>query len=292
MGVVGFSRAGAFAEFPGVGELSMTRAIVLYRDAQAADGGTTGVDDVGVALVTDGEYAAASEALDLGSGRIRQLDLATEAIILDWVYASTLDYVRMLIRATSGHPVEGEEGFGRSLRQYCQDILLGVLGRIGFDPLTRPAFLRLGFRDIVRDFDPNDRAVIRIGSGEGDGIEVELDAENHALLVSHRRVAPGTDLERVLQSTFPSGRVRKLPFRAQVRYRIAFPVSCGFGELRALLDEVRIGLLALLSSVEPERYVAARHAIEVFGPRDTLAQLDPRGGARSSSAYLAAAGVA
>src|SRR5690606_12732469 len=113
-------------------------------------------------LVLDGEYAASAEVLELGSGTIRQLDLSAELVILDWVYEPTLDHVRLLLDTPrdlslmSGGVVPGP------LVQYCQAITLSVLGRVGYNALTRPTVLRMGFRDIVRDLDMNERTAVRI----------------------------------------------------------------------------------------------------------------------------------
>ena len=40
-----------------------------------------------------GRYAATAEALDLGSGKVKVLDLSTELVVLDWVYEPTLEHV-------------------------------------------------------------------------------------------------------------------------------------------------------------------------------------------------------
>ncbi len=275
MGVAGYARLDARAEISGMGDPSLSRAIIRYREVQTVDGGLAGADDVGVALVLDGEYPAAAEAIDLGSGRIRHLDLATEVVVLDWVYPSTLDYVCRLIGSAAGLDdaiLEGE--FGRALRQYCHDILLGVLGRIGFDPFTRPAYVRLGFRDIIRDLDPNERPVVRISLGRDDQLDIEIDIDDNALLITRRGRVHGGELKQALGAAFPSGHVDLESVAGRERFRVAFPLPASFASLRRQMDEIRSGILELCSRFEPDRHHATSHALGVFGPRDTLVLLE------------------
>ncbi len=294
MGVATYARLDTLTEFPGAGEFSLTRAIVRYREEEVVDGTTGGVDDIGVALVVDGAYAAAVEAVDLGSGRLRHLDLATGVVILDWVYASTLDYVGMLLRAPHASPSVAADGDpSHPLRRYCESIALGVLDRIGFGALTRPSLLRIGFRDIVRDLDPNEQLVVRVGAGQDDRLEVRLDSDTNALLVWRRRPSADAGLKRLLSALFPGADVRRLPPEPHARYQLRFPLPYTFEDARDLLRELRDGLLGLFANFEPERHRAARHTLDVFGPRDTLAHLDRAAAVVSPPLYPGpAAGVA
>ncbi|HEX7119230.1 MAG TPA: hypothetical protein VF212_10605 [Longimicrobiales bacterium] len=282
MRTASYARFDTLAEFPGTGDLSLTRAIVRYRDEQRVDGGATEADDIGVALVVDGEYAAAAEALDLGSGRMLYLDLSTGVVILDWVYASTLDYVRMLLRIQEAQGAAAVDE-ARSVRRYGESIALGVLDRLGFGAFTRPTYLRMGFRDIVRDLDPNEHSVVRVAAGADDRIEVRFDCDTNALLVRCSRPADDARLRRLLAALFPGAHVRPLPPDTRARYQLRFPLPETFEDARELLREIRDGLLGLFANFEPERHRAVRHALDVFGPRDTLGQLD-RGAADLSRA--------
>lgn len=292
MGAATYARLDTLTEFPGAGELSLTRAIVQYREAQAVDGAGEGIDDIGVALVVDGDYAAAAEALDLGSGRIRHLDLATEVVILDWVYASTLDYVRILLRTPGTLFATPAADPASPLRRYGQDIALGVLARIGFGALTRPTFLRIGFRDILRDLDPNEHPAVRVAAGPDDRIEVRMDCDNNGLLVWRRRPAGDAELKRLLLALFPTADVRRLAPEAHARFQLRFPLPYTFQDARDLLRDLRDGILGLFANFEPERHRATRHALDVFGPRDTLSRLGRRPVEPPARVFAPAAGVA
>lgn len=285
MGTAGYARIDALMEFPGTGDLSLTRAIVRYQPEQCVDGSSPRADDLGLALVVDGDYVAAVEAVELGSGRLLHLDLSTTVAILDWVYPSTLDYVRLLLRipheedfAAPGEAVPG------TLRGYCETIALGVLGRLDFGPLTRSTILRLGFRDILRDLDPHEDPVVRIQAGPNDRIEAWLDCDANALLV-RRRGSSDVEQARLLASLFPGAHVRAIPTETRSGHQLRFPLPTTLDDARAQLRELRDGLLGLLASYEPERHRAIRHGLDIFGPRDTLAQLD-RDAFAAADAYL------
>ena len=89
----------AMGDVPGICELPLTRAIVQYRDVHEMDTPGGRIEDIGLALVVEGRYASAAEALDLGSGRMKTLDLSTELVVLDWVYEPTLEHVAGLVTA-------------------------------------------------------------------------------------------------------------------------------------------------------------------------------------------------
>lgn len=272
MGTAARARFDALMEFPGMGDLSLTRAIVRYQEGQLVDGSRPGADDLGVALVVDGEYVAAAEVIELGSGRMLHLDLSTGVVILDWVYPSTLDYVRLLLRSARDIDASGDDAPG-TLRAYCETIALGVLGQSGFGALTRTTILRLGFRDILRDLDPHEDAAVRIQAGPDDRIEATLDCDANALVVHWRGQADGVQ-PRLLASLFPSAHVRAAPAATGAAYQLRFPLPCNLDDARAQLREVRDGLLGLFATYEPDRYRSIRHALDIFGPRDTLVQLD------------------
>ena len=62
------ARPEAMGDVPGVCELPLTRAIVQYRDVHEMDAPGGRIEDIGLALVVEGRYAATSEAIDLGTG--------------------------------------------------------------------------------------------------------------------------------------------------------------------------------------------------------------------------------
>lgn len=274
MGTAARARLDALMEFPGTGDLSLTRAIVRYQEGQVVDGSHPSADDLGIALVIDGEYAAAAEAIELGSGRLLHLDLSTGVVVLDWVYPSTLDYVRLLLR--TARDVDFEVSFDDApgtLRAYCETITLGVLGRADFGSLARSTILRLGFRDIVRDLDPHEEAAVRLQAASGDRIEVRFDCDANALVVV-RRNGGGDSYQRLLASLFPGAHMRGIPMVGGMCHQLRYPVPFTLDDARAQLREVRDGLLGLLATYEPERYRAIRQALDIFGPRDTLAWLE------------------
>jgi len=263
MGTAARARLDALMEFPGTGDLSLTRAIVRYQEGQVVDGSHPSADDLGIALVIDGEYAAAAEAIELGSGRLLHLDLSTGVVILDWVYPSTLDYVRLLLRAVRDVDFEASaDDTPGTLRAYCETIT----------PPPPPP-LRLGFRDILRDLDPHEEAAVRIQAASGDRIEVRFDCDANALVVV-RRSGAGDSYQRLLASLFPGAHLRGVPMVGGVCHQLRYPAPFTLDDARAQLCEVRDGLLGLVATYEPERYRAIRQALDIFGPRDTLAWLE------------------
>ena len=128
-----------FASFPSLVPVVQYRHVhELYRH-----GGR--IQDIGLAVVVEGRFASSVRAMDLGSAEVKYLNLASELVILDWVYDPTLTHLRTL--AASGNDGEGTGDTRPSgeLRRYCFDLALRVLGRRGFSPLTRPTLLRIGF---------------------------------------------------------------------------------------------------------------------------------------------------
>ncbi|HLU25129.1 MAG TPA: hypothetical protein VKZ58_05440 [Longimicrobiales bacterium] len=279
MGIALKARPEALADVPGVGDLSLTRAVIQYRDGHQLDRGAGRIDDIGLGLVLDGEYAASAEVLELGSGTIRQLDLSAELVILDWVYEPTLDHVRLLLDTPrdlslmSGGVVPGP------LVQYCQAITLSVLGRVGYNALTRPTVLRMGFRDIVRDLDMNERTAVRIAIAPDDVATVSFIYDENSLYIERCRATPDAGFERLLLDAFPGADVRRCYVDSGTAYHLLFPLPLVLAEARALMDQLRLGLLRLYARYEPDRYAHIRRSIDTFGPRDTLEQLD-RGQAR------------
>lgn len=255
-------------DVPGVCEMPLTRAVVQYRDVHEMDTPGGRIEDIGMALVLEGRFAASAEAVDLGSGRMKVLDLSTELVVLDWVYEPTLEHVASLVTtAAAGGGVEG-------LRAYVSRLGLRVLERVGFGPLTRATFLRIGFRDICRDLDLHEGTSIRIVLGPGRLTRVHLDYDACALVFRTAFQDPDPGLERALLAAFPTGDVRRLvPLRATMAldYQVRFPLPETLGEAMDVLAAVRRGVGTLMAAFEPERHEATERLVATFGTRDTLA---------------------
>lgn len=266
----------AMGDVPGVCELPLTRAVVQYRDVHEVDAPGGRIEDIGLGLVVEGRFASSAEVLDLGSGRLKVLDLSTELVVLDWIYEPTLEHVGSLLRAEAAGGGEG------ALRGYVSRLGLRVLERVGFGPLTRPTFLRIGFRDICRDLDLHEGTSIRIVLGPGRLTRAHLDYDACALLFRTAFEQPDAELEHALLSAFPAGEVRRLvPARASeaLGYQVRFPLPESLMEAREVLAAMRRGVGGLMARFEPDRHRAVDRLVETFGTRETLAGLraaDPR----------------
>lgn len=266
-------RPEAMADVPGVCELPLTRAIVQYRDQHEVDVPGGRIRDIGLAVVLEGRYASAAEALDLGSADMKVLDLSGELVVLDWVYEPTLEHAAALVR-------EAAAGRGRQdLERFCSALGLSVLERVGFGPLTRPTLLRMGFRDVCRDLDLNDGTAVRIRLGEGRLVRAHMDYDSNALMLRTPTAQPDSALEDVLVEAFPDADLCRLvptsPAAAggyQVRFRLPFDLE----ELRAELTLIRSGLGRMLARFEPQRFKAIEGVVDTFGHRETLARMRDR----------------
>ena len=220
-----YARPEAMGDVPGICELRLTRAIVQYRDAHEMDAPGGRIEDIGLALVVEGRYAASAEVIDLGSGRLKVLDLSTELVVLDWVYEPTLDHVASLITATAATRDEG------SLQQYSFKLGIRILERVGFGPLTRPTFLRIGYRDICRDLDLHEGTSIRFVLGPGRLTRVHLDYDACALVFKTAFGEPDGPLEHALSEAFPSAEVCRFDpvwDTDSIEYRVRLPLPTTF----------------------------------------------------------------
>lgn len=274
MGLALRTRPEALADVPGVGDLPLTRAIIQYRESHHIESRGGRIEDIGLGLVLDGEYAASAVVLDLGSAEVRHLDLSAELVILDWVYEPTLDHVRLLLRSPRDLSLASGEVVAGPLRQYCQAITLSVLRRTGFTPLSRPTFLRIGFRDVVRDLDLNERTAARIVLAPGDVATFHFRYDDAVLRIERGRAGPDPEFERLLLDAFPGADSYRLPQHEGTGYDLRFPLPLSLAEARALMDEIRLGLLMLYARYEPQRYQVVRRALDVFGHANTLEQLE------------------
>lgn len=264
------ARPEAMGDVPGVCELPLTRAVVQYRDIHEMDTIGGRIEDIGLALVVEGRYAATAEAVDLGSGTVKVLDLTTELVVLDWVYEPTVDHVSELITASAA--TRSHE----ALQRYSRSLGLRVLERVGFGPLTRPTLLRVGFRDICRDLDLHEGTSIRFVLGPGRLTRAHLDYDSCALVFRTAFDEPDLQLEHSLSEAFPHSRLhREEPTRRDetISYHVRFPVPTTLYEARAVLAGMRRGLASLMARFEPDRFASTSKLIETFGARETLAGL-------------------
>ncbi len=261
------ARPEAMGDVPGICELSLTRAIVQYRDVHEMDTPGGRIEDIGLALVVEGRYAATAEAIDLGSGQLKVLDLSTELVVLDWVYEPTLAHVSGLITTTAGAPDNGV------LQQYGFQLGLRVLERIGFGPLTRATFLRLGYRDICRDLDLHEGTSIRFVLGPGRLTRAHLDYDACAIVFRTAFPEPDLQLEHALAEAFLAAELRRIePItdEASVEYHVRLPLPTTLTEARSCLGQMRRGLVSMLARFEPERFASLAAVMDTFGDRETL----------------------
>ncbi len=306
------SRPEAMADVPGICEIPLTRAVVQYRDAHELNRSGGRIQDIGLAVVVEGRFASSVRAIDLGSAEAKYLNLASELVILDWVYDPTLAHIRALaaagreVAATAAgreSAVAAAPGPSGELRRYCFDLALRILDRRGFSPLTRPTLLRIGFRDLCKDLDLHESTVVRIVSGRGEVTRVHLDYDANALVFRSAGPSLGETMKAGIREVFPG-----LPIQrpadddegGSTAWLVRFGVPVTFGELRASLLAMRRGIHRLLVRFEPERFRSVEGMLETFGERATLDLLarqgaeadwrDARVGSRSGRQGVPAAG--
>ena len=267
------ARPEAMGDVPGICQLPLTRAVVQYRELHEMDTPGGRIEDIGLALVVEGHQAGSAEVLDLGSGRIKVLDLSTELVVLDWVYEPTLGYVTELI--TEAAKTKQDE----PLRSYAYKLGLRVLERVGFGPLTRPTLLRIGYRDICRDFDLHEGTSIRFVLGPGRITRAYLNYDACALSFKTAFTEPDAPLEHALLDAFNSAEVRRFEIISEadsIEYQVRLALPTTFMETRASLGAMRRGLAALMARFEPDRLESVGHLMDTFGQRETLAGLRVR----------------
>jgi hypothetical protein len=264
------ARPEAMGDVPGICELPLTRAVVQYRDVHEMDAPGGRIEDIGLALVVEGRYAATSEVVDLGSGRVKVLDLSTELVVLDWVYGPTADHMSELITAAAA--TREDEG----LRRYSFQLGLRILERVGFGPLTRPTFLRVGYRDICRDLDLHEGTSIRFVLGPGRLTRAHLDYDACALVFRTAFREPDARLEHALAEAFPGADLRReepVGEADSISYHARLPLPTTLAEARTALGSMRRGLAALMARFEPDRFRPLEQVMDTFGARETLAGL-------------------
>lgn len=276
------SRPEAMADVPGICELPLTRAVVHYRDAHELHRTGGRIQDIGMAVVVEGQFASAVRAIDLGSAQVKHLNLSSELVILDWVYDPTLAHIRALagigreVATTAPDP-------SNELRRYCFDLALRVLDRRGFSHLTRPTLLRIGFRDLCKDLDLHESTVVRIVAESGEVTRVHLDYDANALVFSPTSSFLGRKMEAAIREIFPRLSIQRRPGRDSsgapvLEVRFGVPVT--FAELRTSLLAMRRGLNHLFARFEPERFRSVEGLLATFGERATLDRFARHGGER------------
>lgn len=273
------ARPEAMEDVPGVCELPLTRAIVQYRDVHEVEQVGGRIRDIGLALVLEGRYAATADAVDLGSGDVKRLDLSHELVVLDWAYEPTLEHAAELVRNAAAHGRDGD------LERFCFQVALRAIERNGFSPLTRPTLLRIGFRDVCRDLDLHEATAVRLALGGQRVVRVHMDYEGNALAVRTPTAHRDPALEDGLTSAFPVWDVRRLvpPSVAQAGgYQIRLPLSLSLAELREQVARIRSGLVRLIGRFEPSRAQRLEGHLDTFGERETLERIrDDRSSVRT-----------
>jgi hypothetical protein len=210
---------------------------------------------------------------------VKVLDLSTELVVLDWAYEPTTEHVTELVTATAA------TGDAAELRRYVFLVALRVLERVGFGPLSRPTFLRLGFRDICRDFDLHEGTSIRYVLGPGRVVRAHLDYDTCDLVFRTAMSAPDSILERALSEAFPEGQLRRFDALAPgvpIEYQVRLPIPTSLEEARGGIAAMRRGLSSLMARFEPDRYASLADVLETFGARETLSGLHVQGPARAA----------
>jgi hypothetical protein len=270
-------RPEAMADVPGVCELPLTRAVVQYRDVHEIDMDGGRIQDIGLALVLEGRYASAAAAIDLGSAEVKQLDLSSQLVVLDWVYDPTLEHVSRLVAEAARGDAAPEQR--ETLRRFSFRLALRLLERIGYGPLTRPSLLRIGFRDVCRDLDLHEGTSVRIVAGPGRILRAHLDYDGNALLFRTAGERSDPEIEAALLEAFPHADMRRLAPSdtgiAGYQVRLALPLT--LDEARATLKGIRSGLAHLVARFEPDRFRSLSAVLDTFGSRETLAQLHVSG---------------
>lgn len=275
------SRPEAMADVPGICELPLTRAVVHYRDAHELHRAGGRIQDIGMAVVVEGRFASAVRAIDLGSAEVKYLNLASELVILDWVYDPTLAHIRALEAPGRDAAATADMGPSNELRRYCFDLALRVLDRRGFSHLTRPTLLRIGFRDLCKDLDLHESTVVRIVAGRGEVTRVHLDYDANALVFSPTSSSLGRRMEAAIREIFPRLSIQRPPggdSSGAPAWEVRFGVPVTFAELRTSLLTMRRGLSHLFARFEPERYRSVEGLLATFGERATLDRFARHGG--------------
>jgi hypothetical protein len=254
--------------FTGTCEVSLTRAVLPYPDPEEhrLPGGR--IRDLGLGVVMDGSDPVRADVLDLASAELRTVDLRGPLVILGWIFPAAHRAVERLLARGEDAPDAG--------RRLGFHLALDLLGQTGYTSLTRPVFLRLGFRDICQDLDLNEGTAVRLSLPEGRVARAHLGYETAIVVVRTGRSERTPILEEALADAFPGRDLLRVVAGAgqgTQEYHILLPIPRTIQEARKELRRLRRGFLHLLARFEPDRYRAARQAAAAFGERDSLAQI-------------------
>jgi len=264
----------------GACEISLERAILRYRPPTRVDGAEGQGEDLGLGVVLAASAGGGGLILDLGSGRVNSFSPDGPVVLLGWVLASAVDRIK-------GNLEEDPQ----AVRRMGFAMAMKVLDRTGFGALTRPLFLRLGFRDVVQDIDPHEGASVRVQVAGHGVVTLYMDPDSATVVVRAPWLDRSSTLEEALVSAFrPEGDSpvetelgslsRSVDVSGRQTYRLDLPLPESVSESRLLLRRIRAGIMALVADFEPERHAAISERVEVFGSRDTLRQVREGGGAR------------
>lgn len=255
---------------PGSPDVSVTGAVVQYRQRHRRRVGAEALDDIGIALVLEGQCASACYAMDLGSTIPLELDLSSELVVLGWVDLDTLHDVR---RFASEVGASGRAA--RDAGPFCFGVALRSLRTLGYSSVTRPSLLRIGFRDVLRDLDPDGVRQVRFEVTPGQVARVSLDAEGNCLTVhvTPAGAQPHAALESALAEAFPTAVLRRSDETDEAVYQMRLPLPLSMTEVRGLLQQIRAGLAHLFWKFEPERSQVVAEQLATFGRRDSLGRL-------------------
>lgn len=248
--------------FTGGCEVSLERAVVPYvtREDRALPGGRS--TDLGVGVVLEGPRSGRCEILDLASGEIRSAELAPPMIVFGWIFTTPF---RELLRARrAGEPGRTPALAGR------------ILGQIGYGPLTRPVFLRAGFRDVAMDLDPHEGTAVRLGLPGGGVARAHLDYDRAVLVVRTGRSTIDPALAKALPDAFPRRplfRVTSGAGQGSAELHVHLPDLPALADLRGEIRRLRRGLLHLLARFDEPRYRTVSELVAGFGERDLLGRL-------------------
>ncbi len=251
-------------------EVSLTRAVLPYRDG--ADGSPPGgrIQDIGLGVVVDGSDPSRADVVDLGSAEPRVVQLSGPLVVMGWLYPSGLrSFGRIL--------ADAEEGGRDRVRSLTFALALRALRRAGFGPLTRPTVLRIGFRDLCQDLDLHEDTAIRLLLPSGGVARIHLDYEGVSLVARTGRSGAVPELEAALVEAFPGSGLYRAPAHGGVSsraYHLPLPAPRSLAEARELVGDLRRGVVRLLGRFEPARLASLRELTSTFGERDSLRHLE------------------
>ena len=206
------------------------------------------------------------------SFEIRVVDLTGPLVVLGWLYPSGLRSLRRVVEDS------GFDELDRT-RAFTFNMALRALSSAGFGPLTRPTFLRIGFRDVCQDLDLHEGTAVRLLLPSRGVARVHLDYETVTLIARAGGSQPSHELESALAEAFGARELLRGSLRDSVSaqaYHLPLPIPRSLDDSRRLVDRIRRGFVHLLARFEPERYRSLRDLTGTLGERDSLRSLRDR----------------